>query len=159
MLLVTSKRPSTLTIMLERHIYSQSTGFGLERVLVPRLLAGLSKTCWRRAQARARTPPLHLPRDAQHRPQHPYSTGDSNQLDNVNINVKINVNAPDGVGPSPEQPSAQPPPHARLRPDMPAHYRSRLKIPISGPLISAQSRPKTRLFHQPLQLPPKAQRI
>jgi hypothetical protein len=72
-----------------------------------------------------RTDPTHLPRDAQHRPQHPYSTGDSNQLDNVNINVNINVNAPDGAGPSPEQPSAQPPTHARPRPDMPAHYRSR----------------------------------
>eukprot|EP00966_Prymnesium_polylepis_P269150 6217681-Prymnesium_polylepis.2 len=62
-------------------------------------------------EARAGTPQPRTdptqPRGAQHRPQHPYSTGDSNQLENANINVNINVNAPDGAGLSPEQPSSQ----------------------------------------------------
>jgi hypothetical protein len=73
-----------------------------------------------------RTDPACLPRDAQHRPQHPYSTGDSNMLDNVSINVNINVNAPAGAGPSPEQPTKHSPTHVPPRPDMPARYRSRL---------------------------------
>eukprot|EP00966_Prymnesium_polylepis_P143990 3324320-Prymnesium_polylepis.1 len=54
-----------------------------------------------------RTDPTHLPRDAQHRPQYPYSTGDSNLLENVNINV----NVPVGTGPSPEQPTKHSPTH------------------------------------------------
>jgi hypothetical protein len=73
-----------------------------------------------------RTDPTHLPRDAQQRPQHPYSTGDSNMLDNVNINVNINVNAPDGAGLSPEQPAKHSLTHVPPRPGMPARCRRRL---------------------------------
>jgi hypothetical protein len=99
--------------------YSQSTGFDVDPVLLffapgtqPDLLEARAGT------PHPRTDPAHLPHDAQHRPQHPYSTGDSNQLDNVDINVNIDVNAPDGAGPSPEQPTKHSPTHVPPRPDM-----------------------------------------
>ena len=110
-------------VILPKHRFWTCTGFG------PGLLAGVSKTRWRRAQARrtrARTPhacPMTL---SSARSTLTYSTGDSNMLDNVNINVNINVNAPDGAGLSPGQPSAQPPTHVPPRPDMPARCRSRV---------------------------------
>eukprot|EP00966_Prymnesium_polylepis_P226863 5248782-Prymnesium_polylepis.1 len=71
-----------------------------------------------------RTDPTHLPRDAQHRPKHPYTSGDSNLLDNVNIIVNINVNAPAGAGaagPSPKQPTKHSPTHVPPRPDTCLH--------------------------------------
>ena len=51
----------------------------------PGTLSGLLEA--RAGTPHLRTDPARLPRDAQQRPQHPYSTGDSNMLDNVNINV------------------------------------------------------------------------
>ena len=90
----------------------------------PGTLSGLLEA--RAGTPHPRTDPARLPRDAQQRPQHPYSTGDSNMLDNVNINVNINVNAPDGAGPSPEQPAKHSPTHVPPRPDMPARCRSRV---------------------------------